>query len=283
LTPSQALADALPWYATASLLAWNVYPLIFRATPGLPDRGVSLVRPLGLLFLVLVPWWFAAIDVIPFSNRIIVGSVVVMAIALWAYELRHREILTFLTRRWRSVVIFEVLTLALFLGYALFRGFNPAIADTEKPMDLAFLNSAMRSEMMPPADPWFAGQPINYYYLGYLLMAVLGRLSDTEPGVAFNLSLATLFAWSTVVATGTAANIARTWRGWTPVRVAAAGVLGGFFLTGVGNLATFVQFLQQPQATLSEGWFTGERVSGILLRPRRPSPARPGLSPSSCR
>lgn len=257
MTPIQALGYGLIWYAAASLVAWGIYPLIFRATPGLPDRGISLVRPLGLLFSVLAPWWLSAMGILAFSNPVIIGCILALALALWAAEFRGRTVIAHIRANWRTVLTFEAATLVLFLGYILFRGFNPAIAYTEKPMDFAFLISAIQTQAMPPPDPWFAGQPVNYYYLGYVLIAVIARISQIDPAVAYNLGLATLFSSSAAAAAGTAANIARDWPGSSRARTVASGLLGGLLLTGIGNLVTLAEFLHSPRQTLTQSWFDG--------------------------
>ncbi|WAI00589.1 DUF2298 domain-containing protein [Methanogenium organophilum] len=75
------------------------------------------------------------------------------------------------------------------------RFFNPMISYAEKFMDHAFLASVMRSPVVAPADPWFAGGTLaTYYYLGHWMMGVTGILSGTPSSVAFNLILPTVFA-----------------------------------------------------------------------------------------
>ena len=65
----------------------------------------------------------------------------------------------------------------------------------EKFMDFAFLNAVMRTSSFPPADPWFAGGFLDfYYYLGYLSIGVLGKLCSVEPSILFNLAIALIFA-----------------------------------------------------------------------------------------
>lgn len=256
MTVGQSVADALRWYLVLTVVAAAVYPVVFYAARGLSDRGWSLARPLGLLIAVGITWWPAAVGVLPFTNVVIIVGIAVVAVAGWAHLLVRRSLARFLAERWRWVLVVEVASLAIFVGYVIFRGFNPAVAYTEKPMDLAFLSSAIRTRAVPPPDPWFAGQPINYYYLGYLMMGVLARLSGTTPGVAFNLSLATLFASATVAVGGVAANISRL-AGGGRARTLAAAALGPLFLVGVGNLKTPWVFLHNPQGTLAASWWEG--------------------------
>jgi uncharacterized membrane protein len=65
---------------------------------------------------------------------------------------------------------------------------------TEKPMEFAFLNAFLRSDTFPPHDPWLSGFAISYYYFGYLMMAMLARLSGVPSAVAFNLAITLLFS-----------------------------------------------------------------------------------------
>lgn len=280
MTPLQALGLALRWYVVASAVAILLYPLVFRATPGLPDRGLSLARPLSLLVAVGIPWWLSAAGPAPFGTWEIVAAVAVIGLIGWALEARRRSIVSFLRREWRTALVLEALCLVLFLGYVAFRGFNPDIAFTEKPMDFAFLKSAMLATHMPPADPWFAGQPINYYYLGYVLMAALARLSGTAAPVAFNLALATLFAYAATGAAGTAANIARVATRTGRRQVVLAGGLGVFFLVGIGNFVTPVDFLRSPSATLSAGWWEGVGWNASRVIVDNGIPGSPGPHPT---
>src|SRR5690606_4907653 len=168
-----SLTQALVWYGVAFALSALLYPAVFRATPGLPDRGLSLAGPLGLLFAVAGPWWLAATGITRFTDTLLVAFPLVIGVALWVWEIRRGEILPYLRRNVATALLWPTVALALFLGYVVFRGFNPDAAYTEKPMDMAMLASAIRATEMPPPDPWFAGEPINYYYLGYVLMAAL--------------------------------------------------------------------------------------------------------------
>ena len=92
------------------------------------------------------------------------------------------------------------------------RSFTPAVVDTEKFMDVAFLSSIWRAPHLPPPDPWLSGEPINYYYFGHYLMALLAKVLGTQPGTAFNLAIALIFALTAVVVFGVATNIVAAMR-----------------------------------------------------------------------
>ena len=155
----------------------------------------------------------------PFSGIAVTAVVIVAAVVGWPLVFRRRQA----DRAWlRSLILVEVASLLLFAAYVWLRGYTPQILGTEKPMDVAFLASSTRAVTIPPPDPWFAGQPINYYYLGYLLHGAIGRLSGVAPEIGFNLALATIFSTTAVAAFGVAWNAVRPWLG---PRLAAAGGL----------------------------------------------------------
>jgi YYY domain-containing protein len=124
-------------------------------------------------------------------------------------------------------------------------------------MELALLTSLQHAHSLPPADPWFLGHSINYYYLGYLLMALPARLAHIAPSHTFNLALAALFATATVATLGTALNLIRSWGKPSVSRQTLTGFLAALFLVGIGNLYTPLKFIEHPLRTLHAGWWQG--------------------------
>jgi uncharacterized membrane protein len=82
------------------------------------------------------------------------------------------------------------------VGWAIYKAYNPNLetAGGEKWMEIAFVNGVLRSGSFPPQDPWLSGFGISYYYFGYVLMAMVTRLSGLLPTVAYNLFVPSLFA-----------------------------------------------------------------------------------------
>ena len=48
-------------------------------------------------------------------------------------------------------------------------------------MDLMFVNAATARRHFPPKDPWLSGHTVAYYYFGYLIVAMIGRLAGVAP------------------------------------------------------------------------------------------------------
>ena len=97
--------------------------------------------------------------------------------------------------------------LAAFAFLAFVRSANPEAVATEKPMELAFINATLRSPTLPPNDPWLSGYSISYYHFGYILTAMLARLTGVSGNVAFNLMLALVYALAALGAYGILYNL----------------------------------------------------------------------------
>ena len=116
----------------------------------------------------------------------------------------------------------------------------------------------------PSARPWFAGEPINYYYVGYLLYGAVGRLSGVAPEIGFNLALATVFSTTAVAAFGVAWNAIRPWLGPRPA--VAGGLFAIFAVASSGNLYAW-RLIQDPSSTVSAWWW--DSITGIGWRSSR--------------
>jgi YYY domain-containing protein len=74
-------------------------------------------------------------------------------------------------------------------------------------MELAFINAILRSPTFPPRDPWLSGYAISYYYFGYVLTAMLARITDVAGTAAFNLMTALVYGLGAIGAYGILYNL----------------------------------------------------------------------------
>jgi len=184
-------------------LGWLTWPWVAYLLGQLPGRGYAYARALGLLVPTYLYLLFGVLGLLPNKDWAlwsVTGGVALWGAVGWWH--RRRELAAFARQRWRHLLIVEALFLLLFLAWAVQRAYDPAIAHTEQPMDFAFLNGILQSPHFPPRDPWFAGGVIQYYYLGYALVATLARLTGLPSGVAYNLGLAQTWALAAVGAYG---------------------------------------------------------------------------------
>ena len=185
------------WWLIVEILGLAALPLTYRLFRNLPDRGYAFAKPLGILLTSYVLWIGASFGFLRNSWGGIVFSILVVAVgSWWFYSRGDREagLASFLRGNRHVVIANEALFALAFVLFALFRAYNPEIMGTEKPMEFAFLNAILRSDTFPPHDPWLSGFGISYYYFGYLMMAMLTKLSGVPSPVAFNLGITLLFA-----------------------------------------------------------------------------------------
>lgn len=242
------------WYVTLTACAAAAAPLCWWLGFGLGTARHALVRALAPVVVAGLVWWPAALTGLPLVTRWwLAAAALVVGVAGWVVVLRKRRELV---PRWTGLIALEVVWLAAFLSYLWFRSYYPDIANTEKPMEIALLSSVTRSAEAPAPDPWFAGQAINYYYVGYQIVGSLAKLSGVPPTIAFNLALGMLFASLTTVVAGVGYAVARTAKlgraaGWSIAALAA------FFVVLAGNLEIFFRLLRDPRTTWEAGWWQG--------------------------
>lgn len=263
------------WWLWISLAGAAAFPLCLRVLGGMPDKGYTLARALGMLLATFIFWLLASVGLLDNSaGSIVLAWMLLLMISLALYERsaeRYR-----LVSWWRenrmAVVAAELLFIALFFGWALFRAHQNDITGTEKPMELAFFSAAQRSSAFPPNDPWMSGYAISYYYMGYVMWSALSTLSGVGSTVGFNLTVASLFALTGLTAFGVVYNLVRSraqeaasrLRNLTSQRVSiATGVLAMALLILVGNFQMVLieapyQTRAAPQSYL-EYWGTQAR------------------------
>ena len=221
----------LRWYLVTTVATLALAPITLLLCRRLTDRGASLIRPLSALFLIWPAWFLAHLgDLVPYSGITlwvvaIVGGAGGWYLA-WRQDLLDRDTIT-------HIAIAEAAHLAAFAAFLWFRGYGPQANLQEKPSDLMMFSSVMHSSSMPPSDAWLAGEPVNYYYLGYAIWGGFGSMAGATPAETFNLALTSVFAMTLVAVAGVVANVLARYYGALAARI--GGGVAALFLAILGN------------------------------------------------
>ena len=189
------------WIATLEILGIVTHLSIFRLFKNFSYVGFCISKPLFLLGFGGVTWilhFFAPIEI---SKSLIL--ILISIFVIFSYYFNRNYFTSYINSlRSNYLIIFFIFltSLTIFGIFLLIKSLDPSISHTEQPMDFAFLNAVYNSHSNLPSDPWFKGEPINYYYFGYWIFGRFGNLLSISPEIAYNLSLISIpyLAFSTV-------------------------------------------------------------------------------------
>ena len=203
------MIDLIKWLFLLELLGWVIFPLSFSIFKGLVDKGLSISKTLGLLLWGYLYWLGNTFQILKndLSGALFTFLILVVISLFFIRKNSFENIKNWCQANLRIVVFYEILFLITFFGWVVVRAANPEIIGTEKPMELAFINSIYRSPSFPPNDPWLSNYAISYYYFGYLLVSMIMRVCDTVSGVAFNLAISAWFGLVAVASSGILFNL----------------------------------------------------------------------------
>lgn len=271
---SQALT-VLVWILAVEVLGLAAFPAVRVALGGLVDGGWAVAKTFGLVVVAWLVWFGASIRLFSFTGLAVAGAVSGLALVGLGFALAtRRELAELVRRRWWALAAGEAVFLGAFGVFLLIRMGNPdlwhPVMGGEKPLDFAFLNAVIRSPYFPPYDPWFAGGYINYYYFGFVLVAVLIKFTGIVPWVAYNLAIATWFGLTAAGAFGVAASLGRALRAENgsepgPGPTVGWGLLGLVFVAVIGNLGE-ARLYVEALAGLGGGVRSSVPGFGALLR-----------------
>lgn len=203
------LLSFLSWYLIITVVGLLTLPIVYRYFVNLRDRGYAFIRGIGLLLWGFIFWFLASLGIV--QNNIGGQVFALIVICLFSGLILRKQglqgIVTWMAANKKMIIATELVFLCAFALWAFIRSANPEIVGTEKPMELAFINSILASPGIPPHDPWLSGYAISYYYFGYVMVAMLIRLSGVLSGIGFNLAIALWFGLSAVGAYGIIYNL----------------------------------------------------------------------------
>ena len=272
------------WMILFIILGVLGLPFVYKLFEILPAKGVFFSKHLSLLIFCVFVWLFASTKIANFSkDAIYIGGGLFLILSLTLYLLQWNRILSWLKKEAGTILISEGLFFLAFLAFLFIRLANPDLwhpyLGGEKPMEMAYLSAIMRSPFMPPYDPWFAGEHLNYYYWGYFVVATIGNLLQITPALLFNLAVPSFFALTFVGCFGIGHALAGTWLRGTNLNFLNSirrfrpflkwpllcGAIVSFSVVVIGNLDGLLQVLQNSTSCMFAGCERLFKDGGIVF------------------
>ena len=221
------LGPIFKFWLVSVVLGLLAFPISFTIFKKSYEKGYMFSKIVALFLVAYFSW---LLGFFKFSSGTIYLVLILMTgLSAYLFMKNKDEIIKFLNDNPGIWIASELLYLFIFLAYALFRSYQPDIVGTEKFMDFAFMNSIAKADKMTPFDPWMAGDKfhISYYYFGYLMMAVMMKLTGITAGISYTLSLAFIVALSTLAMVGLLYNLTKNY---------FIGILAAAFLLLISNI-----------------------------------------------
>jgi len=264
------------WYFLITFFGILVTPLVMRLFQNIPDHGYSVTKIVGLLIVAFVHWLLTSMGFLSNNPAGIWTAIVITSVlVIWACgKSGLNEAYQWINSNKQIVIFIEVLFFISFSFMALIRSFSPDIWGTEKPMELMFINSILASKSFPPQDAWLSGFGISYYYFGYVMVALIAKITGTLGSIAFNLGIALSFSLASLAAFGVALNLIslqqnklRLKDGNTVVRNSVfPALIAPVLLLLVGNFYGVLEVFHQSN------WFSNVKVPAVWFDASRLDP-----------
>jgi YYY domain-containing protein len=261
----------LGWWLLLQLSAIAAFIVFLPLLRRLPDAGLGVSTMLGLAVPAVAVFVAVTWLGISFTRGLVAAVLAVWLLTAVVLGRRRVGLLALLwSERRRVLMTAAVLSTGTFAVFVLLRAMNPDLWHPyragEKPFELTMLTSMMRTRTLPPYDSWMSGGTLNYYYGGYLMLAVPGRLLRTAPTVVMNLAVG-VFAGAAAGAAYTAgATVVSIGRRATSAASAATARWGGLcaavFVLVLPNMAIVPGVFRRLVGTERGGfdWWAPSRV-----------------------
>lgn len=259
---------AMKWWTV--LLAFGILcmPISYVLFHKFSDLGWAVSKVLMIAFASWIMWVVSSVRLLKFSQVNCVLSVLIVfifnVILCFLMIKNNKDQLINKIRSGHTInaILFtEILFLSMFVFWNFIRGHAPQAYGVEKFMDYGFMKTMSRQEYMPPTDLWFAGEKLNYYYMGQYIMTFICKCSGIPEEYGYNLSLATFFGLLFTMTFSLVKNLFVTvplketrWSHMLPFAAAAVSAVALNFSGNVhyiifGILRTMIQMLSDDPVT----------------------------------
>jgi len=233
--------EILKWWVVLFLTGVIFLPLTFFIFSNFKDKGYIFSKIIGIAFISYAVFIISWLKILPFSFAEIL--LVCFGFLMLNIYIAKKINLVKILKQNIKLIIFEELLFAIGLLFWTFvRGNLPDISGLEKFMDFGFVNSILRSTYFPPLDMWYPPFPINYYYFGHLVTAVIIRASFIPSSIGYNLMLASLFSLTFLIVFSLVMNLFEQFK--SDAKTVFAGLLSAALVTFGGNLTTIYTFFK---------------------------------------
>ncbi len=230
-----SLLAAVYWWFLLFGLGLVFFPITQKLFEKFLDKGYFFTKAVAFIFLSWPIFLLGHLKIIPFTQASIL-LLLVSVLILTAILIKQKKV-SLNQKLAKKIIREEFFFLAALLFWSYLRSLKPDILGLEKFMDFGFVKSLINSDYLPPADMWFAGETINYYYYGHFLTALLTKLSGLSPTITYNLMIATLFALTTTEVFSLTANLAAQISKKSKL-IISAGLLSALIIGFASNLHT---------------------------------------------
>ena len=258
----------MSWWVTLLGLGIVFLPLSSKILVRFNDKGYLFSKVIGLAISSYLMWLLSSLKLLKF--RSLPCLVIIAFFACLNFLVLLKVDLKVTTKNLKDKIDIylsqELLFFAILLFGVFMRGFKPEAYGTEKFMDYGFMTSMMRADYMPPQDFWFAGEKLNYYYVGQYIATFLTKVSLVPVTHGYNLMLMTIAALSFVLTYSLVCNITTNYFRCKKIDVKygphIAGLLsaGGLSLAGNFHFTIFYYLIPNLQDMLgierSSYWFS---------------------------
>lgn len=234
------MLEILAVYLFIQILGYSLYPVLAALMPDSQDRGIAASKIAGVLLITALFW---VTENYTLSSFLIICSG--MVIGTLVFYLNDRSLL-----KNPHIKTVELLFLFSFIAFLTLRSFTPEIHWGEKPMDSTFLNYFIRTDTLPPIDPWASGNQLQYYYFGYLFWSAVLKIPFLDSGYGYNVA----FAATAALYLTTLYSLLL----WV-VRTKAGAVLGAIFIGTISNFEMLYLVLFKDKPLNFDTWWASSR------------------------
>lgn len=230
------------WWLVFFILGTITLPLTLALFKKFWDKGYLFSKIISLVIITYLIFVLGVFHLIPFTITSLFSLIIfILILDFWYLKKgnRFKEFLNILKTHQRLIIFEEIIFFLILLIWSFVRGYAPDIEGLEKYMDWGFVNSALRSQFLPPVDMWFSGSYINYYYFGHLMAAVLTKLSGISSAITYNLAMASTCALTFSLGFSLSSNlVVALFKKINFRAIIVAGLFSALLLTFGGNLHT---------------------------------------------